>query len=175
MKKPVIVRVLLSRDWSEAFRLVWAQSFKAAAFDIGMVAPKVDVVMGDLPSWPDRRSACLRVGRRCAEDYDLPELACAWTALAIDPGWSKEAEPAPDRAKMFVPINFALGDAIADEPALLDDLEFVRTVMGWRLMEAFGVGGPEQDPIIAGRAVGAGVAIDRDELLRWALKWRDAT
>lgn len=175
MEKPVIVRVLMSRDWSDAFRVVWAESFKAAMSDMGTVAPKVEIVMSDLPSWPERRSACLRQGRRCAEDYDLPELACAWTALAIDPGWRQDDEPAPERAKMFVPVNFALGDAIAENPALLDDLDFARTVVGWRFMEACGVGGPEQDPVLTGRAVGAGMDVDKDELLRWALKWRDAT
>lgn len=175
MDTPLIVRVLRSSDWSDAFRLVWAQSFKAAALDMGVVAPEIEVVMRDLPSWPDRRSTCLRMGRRCAEDYDLPELASAWTALAIDPGWLQEDEPAPERANMFLPVNFALGDAIAANPTLLDDLDFARTVMGWRFMEAFGVGGPEQDPVMTGRAAGAGVDVDKDELLRWALKWRDAT
>lgn len=174
MEKPVIVRVLMSRDWSDAFRLVWAQTFKAAAFDMGMIAPKVEIVMSDLPSWPERRSACLRQGRRCVEDYDLAELACAWTALAIDPSSPQDDETAPERAKMFVPVNFALGDAIAEKPALLDDLDFARTVTGWRLMEAFGVGGPEQDPVVTGRAVGAARDVDKDELLRWAHKWRDA-
>lgn len=131
--------------------------------------------MRGLASWSERRAICLRMGRRCAEDHDLPEMACAWRALAIDPSRPTQHEPAPERAKMFLPVNFAFGDAIGEHPALLDDLDFARTVMGWRFMEAFGVGGPEQDPVLAGRTVGAGMDVDKDELLRWALKCREAT
>lgn len=175
MDKPLIVRVLMSRDWNEAFRLVWSESFKAAAADMELSAPSVDVAMGNLPSWPERRAVCLRMGRRCAEDHDLPELACAWTSLAVDPAWPKEDETALERSKMFLPTNFALGDAIAENPALLDDLDFAQTVTGWRFMEAFGVGGPEQDPIMVGRSVGAGMDVEKDELLRWARNWAAAS
>jgi hypothetical protein len=174
MEKPIIVRVLMSADWNDAFRLVWADSFKAAALDFGIVVPQVEVVMSGLPSWPERRRACLHLGRRCAEDYDLPELACAWTALAIDPAWPQDDE-SPERAKMFIPVNFALGDAIADDPTLLDDPDFARTVMGWRFVEALGVGGPEQDPILLGRYAGSGMDVDKGELLSWARKWSTAT
>ena len=167
---PLVVRVLMSAGWREAFRLVWTETFKMAAADMGTPAPQVDIVMNNLPSWPERRAICLRMGRRCAEN-DLSELACAWTALAVDPAWLKDDEPAPERAKMFLPVNFALGDAIAENFSLLDDLDFARTVMGWRFMEAFGVAGPDQDPIVVGRAVGAEMDVDKDELFQWALKW----
>lgn len=178
-EKPLIVRLLMSRDWNAAFRLVWTETFKVAAANMGLAAPAVDIVMDNVPSWqqswPWRRAICLRMGRRCAEDYTLPELACAWTALAVDPGWPKDDEPASERATMFLPINFAVGDAIAKNPALLDDLDFARTVMGWRFMESFGVGGPEHDPVVVGRSTGSGMEIEKDELLAWARKWAAAS
>lgn len=167
---PLIVRVLMSADWFEAFRLVWTETFKIAAADMGLTAPQADVVMNNSPSWLERRAICLRMGRRFAKE-DLPELACVWTALAVEPAWPKDDEPAPERARMFLPVNLALGDAITENLLLLDDLDFVRTVMGWRFMDAFGVNAPAQDPIVVGRAAGAEMDVDKDELFRWALKW----
>jgi hypothetical protein len=176
-QKPLIVRVVMSEDWSATFRLVWMETFRATAAAMGATSSDVDIVVGNIPSWSERRAICLRIGRRCAEDHDLPEMACAWTALAIDPSWPTQDEPAPEpeRAKMFLPVNFAFGDAIGEYPSLLDDLDFARAVMGWRFMEAFGVGGPEEDPITVGRSIAIGMHVDGEELFRWALKWREAT
>lgn len=167
---PLIVRLLMSADWREAFRLVWAETFKVPATDMGVTAPQVDIIMNEPPSWSERRAICLRMGRRCAED-DLSELACAWAALAVDPAWPKDDEPARERAKMFLPVNLALGDAIAEDCSLPDDIAFAHTVMGWRFMEAFGVAGPDQDPIVVGQAAGAETDVNKDELFRWALQW----
>lgn len=170
MQTPLIVRVLMSADWSEAFRLVWSETFNVVADDMGLTAPSVDIVMTRLSDWPERRAICLRYARRCADDRGLPELAPAWTALGVDPAWPLE-DPAPERAKMFLPVNRALGDAIVNDNALLNDSAFARTVLGWRFMEAFGIGGPDHDPIVIGRAVGAGFDLDKSELLTWARAW----
>lgn len=170
MKKPIIVRVLLSRDWHAAFQLVWIETFKAAAALMGEPEPKIDLVMSTLLTWSARRSACLRMGIKCAEEFGLPELACAWTACGIESTWPKDDEPVPERGRAFVPVFFALGDAITEDPALLDDLDFSRTVLGWRFMCDFGVSG--EDPILDARMLGQRLEVDNDELLRWAHKWR---
>ena len=169
MRKPLIVAVVTARDWSEAFRLVWQETFKVAAAEMGLSAPQADIAIRGLPSWPERRQICLRLGARCA-NYDLPELACAWTTLAIDPGWPSNDEPDLQRAKVFRPVFFALAGVIASNPDLIDDDTFARAVMGWRFLGKFGIGA-EQDPILAAHLLGACLDADKDELRRWAQKW----
>lgn len=170
MTKPLIVEVVMASDWPEAFRLVWTETFKVAAADMGAPAPNVDIVIGELPSWSERRAICWRMGTKCAEAHGLPELACSWAALATDPAWPKDDEPAPERAKAFMPVLFGLADAIMDNESLLNDTEFGGALLAWRFMSKFGIGGIE-DPILAARALAPTCDVDRSELLRWAAKW----
>jgi hypothetical protein len=169
--QPLIVRMAVAEDWPAAFRIVWAASFAKAAADMGIPAGGVSIGMGDLPPWPQRRRLCLSLARRCAEDYDDQELACAWTMLGADPsgpGWRTSAGN-----KTYVPVFMALADAIVADPALLDDAAFAEAVDGWRFLERAGSDG-EDDLIVAARRYGAMAKIDGAKILAWARRWSEA-
>jgi hypothetical protein len=167
MTRPLMVRVLMSRGWNDAFRLVWAESFKAAAADMGIPASQVDIVVGNLPSWGKKRASCPHLGQRCA-DYDLPELACCWMALAIDPGWSADTVKIK-RAIAFMPVLFALAHAITEDPSLLDDKQFGGIVQAWKFMCELGIRGHD-DPILAARTAAPMLDVDRGAIVEWAVR-----
>jgi hypothetical protein len=168
---PLIVRMVLAEDWSEAFRIVWSASFEKAAADQGLDAGGVALDMGDLPPWPQRRRLCLSLASRCAEDYEDEELARAWTMLGADPRGPEWRTPAGD--KTYAPVFRALADAIVSDPALLDDAAFAEAVDGWHFLERAGSDG-EDDLIVAARRYGAMAKIDKDRILAWARAWSEA-
>lgn len=168
MSKPVIVRTLIAGDWLAAFRIVFAETFAAAAGLMGVPtnADTIALQFGDGPTdWPARRGAAMRMGLSCAE-ADRPELACAWALLAIDPKWKESRSIEDERA--YVPPFAALADAIAHDASLLHDDVFCRRVMALRFLAKFGIGGPVHDPIAAVEMLGVTMEADRDELLAWA-------
>ena len=171
MSKPVIVRTLIADDWLAAFRIVFAETFAAAAGIMGVPTNPDTIALqfGEGPTdWPARRGAAMRMGISCAE-ADRPELACAWALLALDPRWKQARSTEQERA--YVPPFAALADAIAHDPSLLDDDTFCRRLMGLRFLSKFGVGGPVYDPISAAAMLGETMEVDRDELLAWTQRW----
>jgi hypothetical protein len=124
---PLIVRMALATDWSEAFRIVRSAAFAIAAADRGLDAASVSLGIGDLP-WPERWRLCLSLARRCAEDYD-DEVARAWTMLGADPRGPKWRTR--DGDETYAPVFRALADAIVADPALVDDAAFAAAVEGW--------------------------------------------
>jgi hypothetical protein len=125
---PLIVRVALAADWSEAFRIVRSAAFATAAAGHGLDAAGVSLGMGDLPPWPERRRLCRSLDRRCGEEYGDQELARAWTMLGADPR-GPEWRTSEDN-KTYAFIFRALADAIVADPALVDDAAFAAAVEG---------------------------------------------
>ncbi|MBX9830211.1 MAG: hypothetical protein K2Y27_35100 [Xanthobacteraceae bacterium] len=141
------------------------ETFKVAAVDMGLATSSVDVVMGNLPSWTERREVCLRMSNKCLGDFGKPEFAAAWSALGADPaepGWRK-----PGEGRVYEVIFVAIAKAIVADATLLDDDLFCAAVNGWKFLEQAGSDG-EQDLIVSARKYGATVTASREEILAWA-------
>jgi hypothetical protein len=159
-ERPLIVRVVTTADWMEAFHLVWEAT-------VGRIAVGVAPPMEHL-RWANRRGLCLSLARRCAENYGHQELARAWTILGADPRgpeWRTN-----DADKTYAPVFRALADAIVVDPALVDDAAFAGAVEGWHVLEHAGSDG-EDDLIVVARRYGSMAKIDRDEVVAWARRW----
>jgi hypothetical protein len=166
-KKPLIVRVLLCANWEEGCCLVWGATFAVAAGRMGILGATAQPSFGGTSPWPDRRAGCARMGRMCAEIYDLPEIACAWALLAIDP-----LDGDVDAKRGYLAPFWAAADAIASDPGLLNDDETARRVLALRMMADFG--GPVRDPIAAIVKLSAGLAVGEravEHLMTWAVQW----
>jgi hypothetical protein len=168
---PLIARLALAKDWTEAFRILWPASFAKAATNPGLAAGDSAIDTDDLVAWPQRRHLCLSLARRCAEEDGDDELACAWTMLGAAPrrpGWRTG-----NGDKTYMPVLQSLAGAILADAALLDDAAFVDAVDGWRCLERAGSDG-EDDLIVAAQRYGAMAKIDKDRLLPWAHAWAGA-
>jgi hypothetical protein len=94
MNRPLIVRVVLAKDWLEAYRAIFRETFGRAATGHEMPMQRI--------RWPEHRRLCLEVSDDAVEEWSDQELADAWPTL-----WT------PDDLR-FAPSVVALATAKAD-------------------------------------------------------------
>lgn len=172
-EKPLIVRVLMARDWYEAYRLVLDEAYAKEAI-------RRSVAFDHSPMWIERpgddRSAWSRARLTCllqadeAEKAGDAELAGAWSLLGADPRGPQRRSLSGGRT--YVPALREIGRVIVADPALLDEEKFCQAVEGWRFVEAAGSSG-EDDLIDAAQDYGAFGKIDKEAMLVWAKMWSE--
>lgn len=157
IQMPIIVRIVLAKDWLDALKTLWIATFGRIA------ANRADMMT--YIKWPERQRLCRAFAEQCIEDCNDEELAIAWHCLAEDP-----AGP-----ELYRLIFRALASAIVADPALLDDGTFAEAVAGWRFLANNPESIHEQDSIAAARARGTALIPEsKAETLAWARIWAEA-
>lgn len=156
---PIIMPVVMARDWQDAFRILWIATFgRTAAPCAGWMT---------YIKWPERRRLCRGFATQCIEESNDLELAAAWACVGIGPNDASD----PD---CYRPIFSGLAKAVISDPSQLDDRTFVAAIAGWRYL----VNNPDEvveKDLIAAAARGRGAegAIDTSEMLQWARAWAE--
>lgn len=154
---PIIVRIVLAKDWLDAFKMLWIATFGRIATDRGDMMTYI--------KWPERRRLCRAFAEQCIDECNDEELAIAWNCLADDP-----AGP-----EVYRLIFGALAAAIVANSALLDNVAFVEAVEGWRFLGNNPESVREQDLIAAARGRGTAlIPAGKAETLAWARIWAEA-
>lgn len=168
---PLIVRVVMASDWFEALSLTTKVAVERATARHGYAfePTKWQMTKRHRIEWANARAGALLCASAAAEDGD-EELAAAYFALGADPSGVGRRTLAGSRT--YVPVLRALGQAIVDDPTLLDDEKFCEAAEGWRFLEIAGSAG-EDDLIVAAKDYGARGRIDRDSIMAWAQMWSE--